>query len=105
MSSNKYTVRLLSLAEQDLHDLITYVAAENVTAALTLADNIEKKLLTLNAHPWLGKIPNDEQLAAMGYRVLVVDNYLIFYKVTGKTVYVYRIIHGARDLPYLLKDL
>ena len=43
MSSNKYTVRLLSLAEQDLHELITYVAAENVTAALTLADNIEKK--------------------------------------------------------------
>jgi len=105
VSLNKYTVRLLSLAEQDLQELITYVAAENVTAALTLADNIEKKLLTLNTHPWLGKIPNAEQLAAMGYRVLVVGNYLIFYKVTGKTVYVYRIIHGARDLPCLLKDL
>ena len=105
MSLNKYTVRLLSLAEQDLQELITYVAAEHVAAALTLADKIEKELLTLSAHPWRGKIPNDEQLAAMGYRVLVVDNYLIFYKVMGNTVLVYRIIHGARDVPRLLKDL
>lgn len=105
MSLNKYSVRLLSLAEKDLEELLTYVAAENATAALTLADKIEKELLILGAHPWLGKIPNDEPLAAMGYRVLVVENFLIFYKVIGKTVLVYRIIHGARDLPSLLKDL
>ena len=105
MSLNKYSVRLLSLAEKDLEELLTYVAAENATAALNLADKIEKELFTLGAHPWLGKIPNDESLAAIGYRVLVVENYLIFYKVTRKTVLVYRIIHGARDLPSLLKDL
>ena len=105
MGLSKYSIRLLSLAEKDLEELLTYVAAENVTAALTHADRIEKELLTLGAHPWLGKIPNDESLATMGYRVLVVENYLIFYKVKGKTVWVYRIIHGARDLPSLLKDL
>ncbi|MDX1410932.1 MAG: type II toxin-antitoxin system RelE/ParE family toxin [Nitrospirales bacterium] len=105
MSLNKYPVRLLSLAEKDLEELLTYVAAENATAALTLADQIEKELLSLGAYPWLGKIPNDQSLAGMGYRVLVVENYLIFYKVVGKAVLVYRIIHGARDLPSLLKDL
>lgn len=105
MSLNRYSVRLLSLAEKDLEELLTYVAAENSTSALALADKIEKKLLTLIVHPWLGKIPNDEPLAAMGYRVLVVENYLICYKVIGKTVLVYRIIHGASDLPSLLNDL
>ena len=105
MSLNKYTVRLLSPAEQDLQELLTYVAADNVTAALTLADKIERELRTLSTHPRLGKIPNDAQLAAMGYRVLVVDNYLIFYKMVGNTVLVYRIVHGARDVPSLLKDL
>jgi len=105
VSSNKYTVRLLSIAEHDLKELITYVAAENVTDALTLADKIERELRNLSTHPRLGKIPNDEQFATMGYRVLVVDNYLIFYKVMGDTILVYRIIHGARDIPHLLEDL
>ena len=35
--------------------------------------------------------------------MLVVENYLIFYKVRGRTVFVYRIVHGARDVPSLLK--
>lgn len=39
----------------------------------------------------------------MGYRVPVVENHLIFYKVTGKTVLVQRIHDGARDFPSLLK--
>jgi len=44
-------------------------------------------------------------LARLDYRVVVVDNYLIFYKISGKTVLVYRIIHGAQDIPGLLTDL
>jgi plasmid stabilization system protein ParE len=53
----------------------------------------------------VGKIPNDEKLARLDYRVVVTDNYLIFYKISGKTVRVYRIMHGARDVPELLMDL
>ena len=105
MASNKYSVRLLSIAEQDLQDLVSYMAAENVTAALTLAGRIEKDLLALSSHPYLGKMPNDEKVARLGYRVLVVENYLIFYKVKGKTVLVHRIVHGARDVPRLLEDM
>ncbi len=47
---------------------------------------------------------NDEKLARLDYRVVVVDNYLIFYKISGKTVHIYRIVHGARDVPGLLSD-
>jgi plasmid stabilization system protein ParE len=38
----------------------------------------------------------------MGYRFLIVDDYLIFYTISRKTVLVHRIIHGARDLQCLL---
>ena len=104
MRTNKYSVRLLSTAEQDFEELLACIAADNVTAALALADRIEKKLCQLSSHPYLGKIPNDESLVKLEYRVIVVDNYLIFYKVSGKTVMVYRIIHGARDVPALFTD-
>ena len=103
MRADKYTVRLLSIAEQDLQDIVAFIAADNVPAAVTLAERIESDLGRLARLPFLGRVPNDERLAAMAYRVLVIENYLIFYKITGKTVLVHRILHGARDLPNLLE--
>jgi len=105
VSRNKYSVRLLSTAEQDLQNLLFFIAADNVPAALAQGDRIEKKLSALSTYPRLGKVPNDVHLARLDYRVVVVDNYLIFYKISGKTVLVYRIIHGSRDIPGLLTDL
>ena len=104
MSSSKYSVRLLAIAEQDLQEIVSYVADENVTAALALADRIEKDLLRLASHPYLGRIPDDDKLASLGYRFLVVENYLIFYTVGVRTILVHRIIHGARDIPQMFPD-
>jgi toxin ParE1/3/4 len=104
VSSSEYAVRLLPVAEQDLQELVSYVAAENVRAALDLTDTIEQSLQTLSAHPFAGRVPHDTTLAALDYRVLVVGNYLIFYKVRGKAVMIHRIVHGARDIPGLLEE-
>lgn len=105
MRTSKFALRLLSIAEQDFLDIIEYLAAENPSAAHTVAGHIEKQLQSLQSHPFLGRVPSDTKLARMGYRVLVVEDYLIFYKVRGKTVLVYRIIHGARDILPLLDEL
>jgi len=105
VSTNRFPLRLLSIAEQDFLDIIEYLAAENLSAAHTVTDHIEKQLQGLQRHPFLGKVPADAKLARMGYRVLVVGDYLVFYKVRGKTVLVYRIIHGARDILPLLNEL
>ncbi len=100
----KRTVRLLSIAEQDLQDLLLYLAAENPIAALALADKIETELTKLATYPYMGKIPQDTHLAQLEYRVLVVGDYLLFYKIKGRTILVHRILHGARDVPRLLED-
>ena len=101
MSSSRCSVRLLPIAEEDLLDIVSYVAADDVGAALSLADRFEKNLLKLSSFPFLGRTPNDAKLTRLGYRFLVVGSYLIFYKVRGKTALVHRIIHGARDLENL----
>lgn len=105
MSTNRFTLQLLSIAEQDFLDIVEYVAAENLLAAHHVANHIEQSLERLRRHPFLGKVPTDPKLARMGYRVLIVGDYLVFYKMRGKTVLVYRIIHGARNTPPLLEDL
>lgn len=104
MRSSKYTVRLLSIAEEDLVGLVSYLAAENPRAAATVLDHIETRLQALASHPFVGRFPHDPQLTARGYRVLVIDNYLVFYKVKDTAVMVYRILHGARDLLRLLSE-
>ncbi|MBI4001188.1 MAG: type II toxin-antitoxin system RelE/ParE family toxin [Nitrospira defluvii] len=104
MGSSNYAIRLLSVAEQDLQELISYLAAENPGAAAIALDRIETQLQGLQRHPFLGRTPNDPKLARLGYRVLVIDNYLAFYKVKGKTVLIHRVLHGARDFVRLLMD-
>lgn len=102
MSPHKLTVKLLRIAEDDLVEIITFIAEDNAAAAEKLADKIETRLARLANHPALGKIPAEEELARLGYRYLVVDNYLVFYTVSAQTVLIHRIIHGARDYANLL---
>jgi len=93
----KYTVRLLRVAEDDFNEIVTYIAAENRAAAEMIATKIEKNLIRLSFYPYLGKIPKDEELSRLGYRFLVVENYLIFYTIEEQTILIHRIIHGARN--------
>ena len=93
----KYSIRLLRVAEDDLTEIVTYIAADRASAAEALSAKIEKNLQLLARNPQLGRIPDEEELTRLGYRYLVVENYLIFYAIEGKTIYVHRILHGARD--------
>ena len=102
MSTAKFVVRLLSVAEEDLSEAITFIAADNPDAALALADKIEKSLDDLASHPRMGRVPDDPNLMQMGYRYLVVENYLIFYVVEARVVIIHRILHGARNYRDLL---
>jgi toxin ParE1/3/4 len=102
VKSRKHSVRLLRVAEEDFTDIVTYIAARRPQAAEALAQRIEKNLKLLSANPYLGRVPDDTRLAELGYRYLVVQDYLIFYVCEGRTIYVHRIIHGARDYRELL---
>ena len=99
---NEYLIRLLRLAEEDLNEIILFTAQDNPLAAEKMATSIEKNIQMLASHPLLGKVPKESELAGAGYRHLIVDNYLIFYTIEEETIFVHRIIHGARDYRRLL---
>lgn len=102
MSRPEFTVRLLEAAEDDLFEIVTYVATDRPAAATAIAERLEKSMGLLGASPRLGRVPREPDLAELGYRYLVVDDYLVFYKIEGRYVLVYRILHGARDYESLL---
>jgi plasmid stabilization system protein ParE len=88
---------LLRIAEDDLAEIIDYISADRPSAAEARASKIEKNLQLLSQNPYLGRLPKEEDLAQLQYRYLVVENYLIFYTIEGWTIYINRILHGARD--------
>ncbi len=102
MSANKYQIRLLNIAEEDFTEIISYIAADNPKAAAKLADNIENNLELLSLNPKLGRIPKENEIRKLGYRYIIVQNYLIIYKVENKSILIHRILHGARDYKSLL---
>lgn len=59
MSKNNFSIRLLSVAEEDFTEIISFIAADNTKAALNLANKIEKNLELLADNPLLGKLPSD----------------------------------------------
>ena len=97
MSRHKYTIRFLRIAEDDFSEIVTYILADRPSAAEAFATKIEKNLQLLSKNPHLGRVPKEDELAQLHYRYLVVDNYLIFYTVEGKSIYIHRILNGARD--------
>jgi toxin ParE1/3/4 len=93
----EYTIRLLRIAEADLSDIVLYIAADRPSAAERIGGKIEKNLKLLLENPYLGRSPNDRRLMELGYRYLVVEDYLIFYTIEEQDILVHRILHGARD--------
>ena len=102
MPTDKYQVRLLSIAEEDFTEIISFIAADNPTAADAIANKIEKNLEILSENPNLGRIPREEEIRNLGYRYLIVQDYLIFYTLEEKTILIHRLLHGARNYKTLL---
>jgi plasmid stabilization system protein ParE len=97
MSRASYGVRLLRIAEDDFLEIVQYISADRPSAADALATKIEKSLHLLSKNPHLGRVPEESELAQLGYRYLVVEEYLTFYTIESQSIFVHRILHGARD--------
>jgi toxin ParE1/3/4 len=97
-----FTIRYLSTAQRDLVEIFEYIRKDRPGATSGLLEKFDKSIAALAANPYLGVIPKDERLKRLGYRILVVDKYLVFYVLKPKTVQIRRVIHGARRYNFLL---
>lgn len=100
--SSRYAIEYLPAAQRDLSDLLDYIARDNPRAARDCVDRLERTVGRLAQFPKSGRRPRDPRLDRLGYRVLVVDDYLVFYVIRRRTVQVRRVIHGARRFGFLL---
>jgi toxin ParE1/3/4 len=97
-----YGIRYLSTAQKDLFEIFEYILKDSPEAALDQIERFDHSVGHLASNPLLGAVPNDERLRKLGYRILVVDKYLVFYVIKERIVQIRRILHGARQYEFLL---
>jgi toxin ParE1/3/4 len=97
-----YTVRYLPVAVDDLLSIHDWIATDSPAQAAAFIEKLDKLIQNLRRHPLLGKEPRMERLRRIGYRVLILESYLIFYVVHGRAVTIHRVLHGSRHLEDIL---
>lgn len=102
MPKSKYQVRFLKIAEEDFSEIISFIADDNLSAAGKLSDRIENDLTLLSENPYLGRVPRDEEIKKLGYRYLIIQNYIIFYTIEDNSILIHRILHQARNYKSIL---
>ncbi|MEX2088460.1 MAG: type II toxin-antitoxin system RelE/ParE family toxin [Bacteroidota bacterium] len=98
----KYSLRYLPIAEADLVEIFDFIAQDSPNRALSYLEKLDKRIGLLEQHPDLGRIPRHQKLQEYGYRVLIIESYLIFYVVRGQMIEIHRVVHGSRNLDHLI---
>lgn len=104
METGKYKLSILPLFEEDLNEIVDYIALrlENPIAARTLVDDVEKALIerTYCAEAFEPYYSLRER--ELPYYRIYVRNYVIFYVVKGDVMEVRRILYSRCDLKNLI---
>jgi len=97
----KYRVDISAPAENDLWDIVRYISTQLMapSSALNMIETFEQAMSGLSEMPQRCPLVADERLSQMGYRMLLVNNYIVFFSVDEehKVVDVERILYGRRD--------
>ena len=99
-----YNVLFTFQSRQDLFEIYKYVAWNDSTAkADKLKNQLKLKCLSLVEFPNRGhKLPELEYSESNDYLEIHYKPYRIIYKIIDKTVFIYCILDGRRDLKDLL---
>lgn len=101
-----YDVTITQTAETDLREIISYISSQ--LSAPIAADNMlelfVKAIFGLERMPERHPLVEDGRLQSLGYRILPVKSYIVFYVVDpmAHIVTIERILYGRRDWLYLL---
>ncbi len=85
---------------EDIESIANYIKDKlnNPTAAITFKTRIVKAVSLLKDSPNMGvKLSEKTDAVKKDYRFIIVNNYLIFYRIEGDVIVVVRILDGRTD--------
>ena len=104
----KYKVLRTDTADALIRNIVLYIA-ENFgnEIALNKLDDLEKSILKLEDNPYIGTEPRYTVLKRQGYKVLILEKDLVFYKIdeNRKVVTVYAVVDQRQDYLSIIRGL
>lgn len=102
----KYAILRTDKASDQLYAIIQYIAENSgsVDTALNYLDVLEREINKLSSAPHMGSYPRYSTLRKQGYRVLIVQRHLVFYKVNEerKQVIIYAVVDARQHYVNLI---
>ncbi|MDP4095814.1 type II toxin-antitoxin system RelE/ParE family toxin [Paenibacillus sp. P96] len=99
MPQKKFKIKYTPAAVDDMDEIFSYIAQENLAWAEKMLSKLSSKIGGLAEFPNMGSVLSEDDfvLIQRGYRFIVVSPYLVFYRIIDDTVVIHRILHGRRD--------
>ena len=107
-TSNEYTLEFLPLALNDITEIVSsFVMLGSKQGAIRIKNKINKAAEQIFNFPYSGVTVPDTKMAKQGFRMIVVEKYLMFYRVfeDEKKIIFYRVLNGKRNYPTLMNKL
>jgi len=98
----EFKVIISPAAQNDFLDIEDYLDTLSAEAAAQYYQLFMDKVGSLANTPDNRPLARDTQLRLRGYRMLPVDNYIVFYVINAKTVELRRILYARRQYERLL---
>ena len=93
-----FRVEITPAAEADIAEIWDYIAQDSPGNAAAFILALEEQIASLEQHPErCARIPENEVLGT-AYRHLIHGSYRTVFRISGPTVVILRVIHGARLL-------
>ena len=97
----RYAVSVSAHATDDMRQIVRYIAEElrSPEAAVNLYQKFSEAIYSLETMPQKYALVALEELAEKAIRKMIVENYLIFYKIEAKQkkVYIVRVLYQRRN--------
>lgn len=100
-----YKIKIMQIAQDDMKSIIAHIRIDDPDSAIRMYEKIKMSIAQLANFPFMGPVPLDTKIAGQGYRMVVVDPYLVFYipVMEDNTVEIHRVLHGKQDFFHILQ--
>lgn len=101
---NKYIIQYSEEAKQDLIEIKKYIKynLQEPNIANKLISKIKNAIEDIKNNPKMYAIIDDDFIKKLEIRKIIVDNYIVFYRIKSNTIEIVRVMHGRRNWIKLL---